>query len=391
MNRPEPTCRRPSVLATGQQPSRLQRQGRYLPETMRHPARMLPKIAAQVIAAYTRPGELVVDPMCGIGTTLVEAVHLGRDAAGVEYEENFARLTARNIQHARSQGAAGLAKVTCGDSRHLPTLLSAERGQAALVLTSPPYGASTHGHVRSSRDSGQPRIQKWDTRYSADRGNLAHCDLQELFDGFTQILAGCAQVLRPGGVVAVTVRPIRVKGELVDLPGRVIQSAERAGLVPADRLVALLCGLRDGGLVTRASFFQMLEARRARDKGIPACAAAHEDLLIFRTREPRYGPDGPGGPQRAISAPEPDCGTGRAGQRIGLDRSAGAERACRRSRSSGPGFAQATRAARPGRRPPGAWSTFNPLEELHDPHPDTAPSRRSLGHRKATRRYGGGR
>jgi tRNA G10 N-methylase Trm11 len=149
-----------SVLATGQQPSRIQRQGRYVPEAMKHPARMLPQIAAQVIDTYTDPGELVVDPMCGIGTTLVEAVHLGRNAAGVEYEEEFAHLAARNIQHARSQGATGQAKVTCGDSRHLPTLLSTEVGRAALVLTSPPYGASTHGHVRSTRDSGRDRIQK---------------------------------------------------------------------------------------------------------------------------------------------------------------------------------------------------------------------------------------
>jgi DNA modification methylase len=29
---------------------------------------------------------VVLDPMCGIGTTLVEAVHLGRHAIGVEYE-----------------------------------------------------------------------------------------------------------------------------------------------------------------------------------------------------------------------------------------------------------------------------------------------------------------
>jgi modification methylase len=32
------------------------------------------------------PGDLVADPMCGIGATLVEAIHLGRDAIGVEYE-----------------------------------------------------------------------------------------------------------------------------------------------------------------------------------------------------------------------------------------------------------------------------------------------------------------
>lgn len=273
---------RPSVLATAQRPSRQQRQGRYVPESMKHPARMLPAIAAHVITDYTDPGDLVLDPMCGIGTTLVEAIHLGRDAAGMEYESDFAHLTSRNLQHAKAQGATGTAQVVCGDARNITTVFAELRGKVALVLTSPPYGAHTHGQVRTRRDNGGGQIKKTNYRYSSDPGNLAHCGLEELLTGFGRILAGCAELLQPFGVVAVTVRPIRVRGELIDLPGRVVETAERSGLVLTDRLVALLCGLRDGRLVNRASFFQMLETRRARDKGIPACATAHEDLLLFQ-------------------------------------------------------------------------------------------------------------
>ncbi|MFI6705411.1 TRM11 family SAM-dependent methyltransferase [Nonomuraea sp. NPDC050478] len=273
-----------SVLTTGQLQSRVQRRGRYVAESMRHPGKMLPSIAAQVIYAFTEQGELVVDPMCGIGTTLVEAVHLGRDAVGMEYEADFAGLTAANVQHARSQGASGSARVTCGDARNIATVFTSLRGEAALVLTSPPYGAHTHGHVRSgSRDGGGP-VEKWNHRYSTDKGNLAHRRLPELMEGFGQILEGCGELLRPGGVVAITVRPIRVDGQLVDLPGQVMATAEEAGLVLTHRLVALLCGLRDGGLVNRASFFQMLEAWRSQEKGLAVCAAAHEDLLILRKR-----------------------------------------------------------------------------------------------------------
>ncbi|TDB89965.1 site-specific DNA-methyltransferase [Actinomadura sp. KC216] len=270
-----------SVLATGQRPSRLQRQGRYTPESMRHPGKMLPAIAATVIDSFTRPGDLVVDPMCGIGTTLVEAAHLGRDAAGVEYEPDFVHLTLGNLRHARAHGATGRAQVACGDARNIATIYRSLHGQVALVLTSPPYGSRTHGHIRSGRDNGGGKIIKRNSRYSTDRGNLAHQPLPGLLDGFGQILAGSADLLRPRGVIAVTVRPIRVHGELIDLPGQVIDTATRNGLVLVGRCAALLAGLRDGRLVNRASFFQMLETRRARDRGIPACATAHEDLLIF--------------------------------------------------------------------------------------------------------------
>ncbi|MFC6879658.1 MULTISPECIES: TRM11 family SAM-dependent methyltransferase [Actinomadura] len=273
-----------SVLLTGQQPSRVQRKGRYTPESMAHPAKMLPAIAAQVIAAYTDPGDLVVDPMCGIGTTLVEAVHQGRHAAGMEYEAHFAQMAAGNLRHARSQGAIGTGQIVKGDARNIATALAERTGDAALVLTSPPYGATTHGQVRAGRDNGGGKVDKFDNRYSTDRRNLAHRPTAELVAGFGQILTGSATLLRPGGVVAVTVRPFRVAGELIDLPGQVISIAEENGLVLIDRFAALLCGIRGGQIVTRASFFQMVEARRLQQKGIPALATAHEDLLVFQAR-----------------------------------------------------------------------------------------------------------
>ena len=75
-----------SVWPVAQQTARTQRRGRYLPASTAHPGKMLPELARQAIRAYSNVGELVLDPMCGIGTTLVEAVHLGRRAIGVELE-----------------------------------------------------------------------------------------------------------------------------------------------------------------------------------------------------------------------------------------------------------------------------------------------------------------
>ncbi|MED7930391.1 DNA methyltransferase [Nonomuraea sp. LP-02] len=281
-----------SVWATGQQPSRVQRRGRYVPESMRHPGKMLPSIAARVIASYTRPGELVVDPMCGIGTTLVEAAHLGRHAVGVEYEEIWARLAVANLGLAKKQGASGFCRVVAGDARNITRLLPDLTGRAALVLTSPPYGAHTHGHIRSTRDTGEPGVRKWNHHYSTDRGNLAHQQLPALLEGFGRILAGCMELLCPGGVAAITVRPYRARGELVDLPGHIHQVAKEAGLAFADRIVCLLCGLGQGHLLNRASFFQLYEARKAWARGLPIHAVAHEDLLVFR--KPSAPPHEPG-------------------------------------------------------------------------------------------------
>lgn len=54
-----------SVWAVAQTPSRSQRHGRYVRESSAHPGKMLPALAATIIDRYTRPGEMVLDPMCG--------------------------------------------------------------------------------------------------------------------------------------------------------------------------------------------------------------------------------------------------------------------------------------------------------------------------------------
>jgi hypothetical protein len=295
-----------SVLCTGQQVSKTQRRGRYLPESVKHPGRMLPAIARHVIETYTDPGDLVLDPMCGIGTTLIEAMHAGRNAVGVEYEKQWTTLAQRGINHARAQGATGAGFVWNADARHLPDeLAQAAHGRVRLLLTSPPYGPSCHGQVQVQGRAGHTGpVRKHDNRYSTDRRNLAHRPPRELLAGFTQILQATEPLLAPGGYVAVTARPWRRQGILIDLPGAVITAGRAAGLIPVERCVALLarceasdledpvscgCGCTGGAttyrsqerLIAHLSFMQIKGARDALAASIPRAGILHEDLIVL--------------------------------------------------------------------------------------------------------------
>ncbi|WP_308416713.1 hypothetical protein [Streptomyces sp. AJS327] len=114
-------------------------------------------------------------------------------------------------------------------------------------------------------------------------------DLDQLGGAFGEILAACTAVLRPGGTVVVVVRPWRHCGELMDLPTSVISAGYRAGLRPIERNVALLAGIRDGGLVPRPSFFQLGYVRDARARSIPLHVIAHEDVIVFRKPKDSVG------------------------------------------------------------------------------------------------------
>ncbi len=271
-----------SVWPSAQQPAARQRAGRYLPASTAHPAKMLPQIARTAIERYTQPDDIVLDPMCGIGTTLIEAVHLGRIGVGVEREPRWAQLASDNLTHAAAQGATGSGTVLTGDARQLLDLLDGSlHGKVALVLTSPPYGPSVHGQVDARRGHG---VTKYDNRYSdqRDHADLARAGDQELLGAMEQILGACQTFLRPGGVVVLTARPWRRRGLLVDFPGALGRAGERAGLVPFERNVALLVGLNGERLVGRPSFFQLDRVRKSRARGVPLRVIAHEDVVVFR-------------------------------------------------------------------------------------------------------------
>jgi hypothetical protein len=74
-----------------------------------------------------------------------------------------------------------------------------------------------HGQVNA--DSTLPVRKSHDT-YSADPANLAHQAHDLLVAGFTEILAGCRQLLKPEGILAVTARPYRRRGFWLTFPAR---------------------------------------------------------------------------------------------------------------------------------------------------------------------------
>ncbi|UQU66812.1 DNA methylase [Couchioplanes caeruleus] len=270
-----------SVWLTCQQPAREQRRGRYVPETSTHPGKMLPNLAAHAISSFTAPGDLVLDPMAGSGTTLVEAMHLGRDAIGIDIEPRFTALAEQNIALASSQGAAGVGKVINGDATGLLDLVPASAvGRVGLVLTSPPYGRGTHGLVRTDSTGVRKRDHLYGDRQA---GNLAYAGWSRLLDGFATILAASYQLLRPGGTMVITCRPVRrQRDDLIDLPGELLAVARSVGLIPVERCAAMLAAVRDGQIVHRASMFGLMAVRRARAEGVPVHLIAHEDVLVLR-------------------------------------------------------------------------------------------------------------
>ena len=71
-----------------------------MPENTEHPTQKPEKLLAKLILASSRPGDLVLDPFLGSGSTAVTAWKLGRRFIGVERQEEYCCLALKRLERA---------------------------------------------------------------------------------------------------------------------------------------------------------------------------------------------------------------------------------------------------------------------------------------------------
>ncbi|RLK61944.1 DNA methyltransferase [Actinokineospora cianjurensis] len=238
-----------SVWLTGQTDLATQlADGGYHPRTATDPDLIPPAIAAEIISRYTWPGELVLDPDCGPGTTLVEALRHGRPALGLTTNPRWWRLARTNITAAKHAGAWSDGSVLDHPATALTHIRAAgTRGTATLAIT-------------ALRNPTRP----------------------DAVTDLTTTLNHTRAVLHPDGHIAVVAAPTRdARGELLDLPTTIHTAARAAGLVPVHHAIAVTAALHHERVHTRASLTERRRVRR-HPSGRPIALVAHRHVLVFR-------------------------------------------------------------------------------------------------------------
>ncbi|MFD2415003.1 DNA methyltransferase [Amycolatopsis pigmentata] len=231
--------------------------GGYQQATGADPALMAPAIARHAIAAFTRPGDVVLDPNCGAGTVVVEALRCGRHAIGLTGQRRWWRLARRNVTAAKARGAFADGMVLVLDRRPGTAVAAATAGLTGrvdlLLTTLRPVGLNG--------------------------------DLAGALDRLQTLLWQYRPLVRPGGHVVITCAPQRhpVRHDVLDLPSRISAVGSTVGLAPVARCLALTAAVRRRRVYTRATLAQRQAATRAqRALGHPIALPAHHTVVVFR-------------------------------------------------------------------------------------------------------------
>ena len=70
---------------------------------MEHPAQKPIELTNFFVSLLSRPGDVVIDPFCGSGSTLVSSVLCGRDCIGIDLDQNNCRIAARRAANAEAE------------------------------------------------------------------------------------------------------------------------------------------------------------------------------------------------------------------------------------------------------------------------------------------------
>lgn len=73
-----------------------------MPENTPHPTQKPEKLIAKLILASSNPGDVVLDPFLGSGTTSVTAKKLGRNYIGIEREKEYAAIAEKRLEDAEN-------------------------------------------------------------------------------------------------------------------------------------------------------------------------------------------------------------------------------------------------------------------------------------------------
>lgn len=194
-----------------------------------HPAVFPIALPARCIELFTHEGELVLDPFVGIGTTLLAAQDLNRNAVGFDLNEKYVEFSKARLAQSRLFG--GTKQIAIKDDAHnIPEYL--KEGTVSLSVTSPPYANMLNRRRLNKSIRGNLRANQYYLQiqqYSNDPRDLGTMEPVKYAQALEEIYRGILPLLKPKAHCIINVTDLWWANKRIPVHLYVIEALQRAG------------------------------------------------------------------------------------------------------------------------------------------------------------------
>jgi DNA modification methylase len=195
-----------------------------------HPAVFPIALPAHFIKTLTHKGELVLDPFVGIGTTLIAAQDLGRNALGFDLKKEYVEISKKRLAQKRIVDDGTQQIAILDDAHNIPQYL--EKNTVSLCITSPPYAnmlahqrlnKSIRGNLR--KNSQYLKVQQ----YSSDQRDLGTMNHEQYGKALEEIYSGILPLMKTKAHCVINVNDVWENNKRIPTHIFVIEALKKAG------------------------------------------------------------------------------------------------------------------------------------------------------------------
>lgn len=207
-----------------------------------------PQIARNLILKYSKEGDIVLDPMVGGGTTLIETKLLNRRGIGLDINPGAVSLTKTNLTFSGNYKYEPVVRL--GDSRSLAGI---ENNNVDLIITHPPY----------------LNIIKYSNgQIDGDLSNIS--GIKKFCDELEKAINEFFRVLKEDRYCAILIGDTRKYQHYVPLAYKVMQRFLKAGFLLKEDIIKIQHNCKS------TSYWQ------EKSKKLKFLMIMHEHLFVFR-------------------------------------------------------------------------------------------------------------
>jgi len=189
-------------------------------------------------------GDLVVDPMAGVGCGGILFSAAGVRWWGLELDPRYHKWGQQSLDGLREANydlGHPQPELCLGDARDLPMYFD---GECDAIVTSPPYAESLHnpGGCRSTVKTGTSHFHDPADSYGGANGQVGRLKWDAYWESMEHIYGQCLEVLKPGGIFVANVRNYCKRGKLVLLSRATGACLQRVGFEPVASIRCMMGG-----------------------------------------------------------------------------------------------------------------------------------------------------